>query len=236
MNKKSFIAAALVASSFALGAKADFIGYTDWTTSSAAGVNATAGGTLSLSSGTVNVSYNGEFAFTQLNNSGINYWTEPNSLSKPYTGNAIVGNTPFTTDIIALSEQDPREVNTLSFSQSVHNPIMLINSLGAGNTVSYNFNQPFILLSAGQGYWGGNSTTLTETGNSLNGTEGAGAIEFLGDVDSISWTTTGGEYWNGFTIGAETNQPSRGVPDGGASLGLLGMSVTCLLAVRRKLQ
>jgi len=212
------------------------ITYTDWTSASGGGTTAgSASGTMTLSSGTVNVSYSGELAFAQVNNGGTQYWTQPNPSSLPYTGNALVGNAPSTTDIIALQELGgPTIVDTVSFSQPVLDPIMLINSLGQGGLgVSYLFNQPFNLLGAGQGYWGGGATTLTASGNTLTGYEGAGAIEFLGEVSSISWTTEGGEYWNGLTIGATTAQ-STGVPDGGTTVGLLGMTASVLLGLRRK--
>ncbi len=153
-------------------------------------------------------------------------------------GNALVGNAPSSPDIIALSEPSGIETDTITFSKPVFDPILLINSLGTPSaTVSYAFNQPFTLLSAGQGYWGGTATSLTESGNTLTGTEGAGAIEFLGDVTSISWQTGGqygNEYWNGFTIGAETSQPVSGVPDAASTLGLLSESVAGLLGLARR--
>jgi hypothetical protein len=236
MNNKKIITLLLLAGVASTAMAGQPITYTDWTTTSGGGTTSgSASGTLTLSSGTVNISYSGELAFAQVNNTGIQYWTEPNPASLPYTGNALVGNAPATSDIVALQELGgSRIVDTINFSQAVLNPIMLINSLGQPNIgVSYDFNQPFTLLSAGQGYWGGTSTSLTASGNILTGYEGAGAIEFLGDVSSISWTTTGGEYWNGFTIGAVTQQ-TTGVPDGGTTLGLLGMSASCLLGLRRK--
>jgi hypothetical protein len=180
------------------------------------------------------VSYSGEFAFAQINGSGIQYWTEPNPSLPPYTGNSVVGNAPSSSDIIALSEPDGTETNTITFSAPILDPIMLINRLGAGSTVDYDFVQTPTLLSAGQGYWGGNASTLTLSGsNVLAGTEGAGALEFVGDVSSITWTTQGAEYWNGFTIGAVTQQ-TQGVPDGGTTLTLVSMGFGALAAFRRR--
>ncbi len=236
MNIKIIVAVSVLAGLASTARAGQPIAYTDWTSASAPGTSASASGTLTLSSGTVNVSYSGEFAFAQVNNSGGQYWTQPNSLALPYTGNAVVGNAPSTTDIIALQEQGGSSiVDTVTFSQPVLDPIMLINSLGQGGVgVSYVFNQPFTLLSAGLGYWGGNATTLTASGDTLTGYEGAGAIEFSGDVSSISWTTRNGEYWNGITVGAVTNQVTNQAPDGGTTLGLLGMSLSCLFGFKRK--
>jgi hypothetical protein len=234
MKTKNIIAISLLSGLVSTDMAANPVSYTDWTSASSPGINASASGTLALSSGTVNVNYSGEFAFAQVNNGGIQYWTQPNPLSLPYTGNAVVGNAPSTTDIIALSEQSSSEINTITFSQPVLNPIMLINSLGQpGLTVSYVFDQAPTLLSAGQGYWGGNAANLSVSANVLTGNEGAGALEFPGTVSSISWTTRSGEDWNGFTIGAVTEQ-SPGVPDCGTTLGLLGLSLSCLLGFRRK--
>jgi hypothetical protein len=234
MNKRKNLVAFSLFSAFASTVMAQPVSYTDWTSASSPGINASAGGTLSLSSGSVNVSYSGEFTFAQINDSGTQYWTQPNGSSLPYTGNAVVGNAPSSPDIIALAEPNGVEQNTITFSQPVFDPIMLINSLGPGDGgVSYVFNQPFTLLSAGQGYWGGTATSLVASGDTLTGYEGAGAIEFLGDFSTISWLTGGqygGENWNGFTIGAVTNQ----VPDGGATLGFLGLSLSCLWGFRRK--
>jgi hypothetical protein len=195
---------------------------------------------LALSSGNINVSYSGEFSVAQVNNSGTQYWTQPDApTSLPYTGNAIVGNAPSSSDIIELSEPSGLETDTITFSKPVLNPIMLINSLGQGNIgVSYVFNQSFTLLSAGAGFWGGavNGSGLIQSGNTLTGYEGTGAIDFSGEVSTISWQTggrLGNENWNGFTIGATTTQPN-GVPDGGTTLGLLGMGFSGLLALKRK--
>ena len=238
MKTKYIVALALTAG-FVSSAKAgNPVTYTDWTTASSPGLSATAGGILSLSSGTVNISYSGEFDFAQINDTGAQYWTQPNSLALPYTGNSVVGNAPSSPDIIALSEPNGVETDTITFSKPVFDPIMLINSLGQpGLGVSYVFNQSFTLLSAGQGYWGGTATSLTSSGDTLTGYEGAGAIEFSGEVSSISWQT-GGQYgsegWNGFTIGAVTSQPTGTVPDGGTTFSLLAIGFGSLLKFRGK--
>jgi VPDSG-CTERM motif len=240
MNNKKIIASLLLAGLASKVMAGEAVTYTDWTSASAPGLSASATGSMNLSSGTVNVSYSGEFAFAQVNNSGTQFWTQPDApTSLPYTGNAIVGNAPSTSDIIALSEPSGVELDTITFSKPVLNPIMLINSLGQpGLGVSYVFNQSFTLLSAGTGYWGGNAdgSSLVKSGNTLTGYEGTGAIEIPGEVSTISWYTGGqygNEYWNGFTIGAVTQQ-ATGVPDGGTTLALLGAGFSALLGLKRK--
>jgi hypothetical protein len=221
------------------------ITYVNWT-SETSGASGSVNGTL----GAVNVTYSGDVYFAQVNNSGIQYWTQPNPSSLPYTGNAVIGNAPSTTDIIALNQPGARpgaspivnDFNTLTFSQAILNPVMLINSLGQGNAnISYIFNQTPTLLSVGQGYWGGTPSALQVNGATLtlSGQEGTGAIQFLGLISSISWTTTGTEDfpsagfpsgWEGITVGADV--PS-GVPDGGATIGLLGMGMVGLASLRK---
>src|SRR5580658_10784495 len=103
MNNQKTLASLLLAGLASTAMAGDPITYTDWTSASAPGLSATASGTMSLSSGTVNVTYSGEFAFAQVNNGGIQYWTQPDApTSQPFTGNALVGNAPSTSDIIAL--------------------------------------------------------------------------------------------------------------------------------------
>jgi hypothetical protein len=234
MNAKYTLIASILAGLASSAMAGNSITYTDWTSASAPGVSATAGGTMALSSGTVDVTYDGEFTFAQINDGGTQFWTEPNPSLLPYTGNSVVGNAPSSPDIIALEEQSQTEVNTITFSTPVLDPIMLINSLGTPSSeVSYVFTQTPTLLSAGQGYWGGNATSLSLSGDTLSGAEGAGALEFQGEISSITWTISGAEFWNGFTIGAVTQQ-TQGVPDGGTTLALVGMGFGALAAFRRR--
>ena len=199
------------------------IDYTSWTSASPiVNGNGTVGGTLTTQGGPVSVSYSGNVAFSQINDSGTQFWTQPNPSLQPYTGNSVIANAPISPDIVALDETTAGP-NTITFSQAVDNPIMLINSLGQGGVnVKYNFNQSFILLGAGQGFFGGDATSLSQPDpTTLSGNEGAGAIEFLGPVSQISWTTSGGEFWNGFTLGATDVQS---VPDQFSTFsGLLGV-------------
>ena len=156
-------------------------------------------GTLATPGGTVSLSYSGDVATaTQVNNTGVNYFTGWTSV---YT-NSVVANLPTSPDIITLSEFYSATPNTLSFSSPVVNPILDIVSLGSpGTQVTYNFSATPTILSQGPAYFGGCSTCLSVSGNSLSGTEGSGVVEFLGTYSSLSWTTAGGEYWNGFNVG-----------------------------------
>lgn len=199
------------------------ISYVDWT-SATAGYPGSAGGTML--GGTVNVSYSGEVEFAQTSG-GSYYWTEGSPA--PYTGNAVIGNTPDTSDIIALTGQG-QILNTLTFDKPVANPVMLLISLGQPNLpVIYAFNQSFTFLSSGVGYYGGSSGALYQSGNAVIGYEGHGAIQFNGTFNSISWYAIGDENWHGFTVGAA----SATVPDVMSTFGALLCGLTSLGFIRR---
>lgn len=190
-----------------------------------------ASGSMIISGNTVSISYVGDVTTaTQVGTGGINYYV-PASV---YT-NSQVANVPSNNNLVALSELYTGG-NTLTFSSPLLNPILDIVSLGQGaRPVTYNFDATPMILSQGSAYWGGCATCLTVTGNSLKGTEGSGVIEFLGSYSSLSWTTTGGEYWNGFTIGVQGlgTGPSSGTPEP-ATFGLFGVAAAIALGIARK--
>lgn len=186
--------------------------YVNWTTDvlSTTTTAGSASGSLTLGSDLIHVSYTGDVASaTQVGSGGINYYVPPTV----YT-NAQVANVPSNNNVITL-DQDPAYTNVLTFSSALLNPILDIVSLGApGVRVTYTFNATPTILSQGTAYWGGCSTCLSVTGNSLTGTEGSGVIEFTGSYTSLTWTTTGGEYWNGFTVGVQgLGSPVSRVPE-----------------------
>jgi len=192
-------------------AHASTIYYAHWTASN--GSSATDGsavGTIATAQGNVTVNYTGDVApWTQINNVGNDYYS---AWPGVYT-NATVSNLPGTVDIIALS-QTHVYTNTLTFSSPVLNPILDIVSLGApGNLVSYLFDATPTILSQGGAAYGGCAICLWVNGNTLTGDEGDGVIQFTGTFSQLSWTTTGGEPWNGFTVGVAGARVSTGAVD-----------------------
>jgi hypothetical protein len=205
--------------------------YVNWTaaTMSNGSTSGSATGTITAGSQTINVSYTGDVPGAQTNGSGQNYYLPASTFE-----NSTVANAPTSPDIIQLAEGYPY-TDTLTFSSAIVNPIIDIVSLGApGNTVSYNFNAAPTILGQGTDDWNGCNTCLTVSGNTLSGTEGSGVIQFDGTITSISWTATGGEYWNGITVGEVAAAPTP-TPEPGSILllgtGLMGLA----LLVRRKI-
>lgn len=204
-------------------ASASLITWTDWT-SATTGASGSASGTI----GSVNVGYTGDVTFAQLG-AGIDYWTE--GASHPYTASAVVDNAPTPAELIALSLAGV--TNTITFSQAVVNPIFAIVSQGqAGVPVTYDFDQPFTVLSEGLGYWGDGTYTLG-AGDTLIGRELHAAIQFIGTVNSISWVAEDSEYWHGFTVGLAQTAGPRDVPEPGSAL-LLGLGLLGLFVNRRR--
>ncbi|MDZ8054345.1 MAG: PEP-CTERM sorting domain-containing protein [Aulosira sp. ZfuVER01] len=216
LAKKLAIATTSVALSVAAvsakPASAASIAWTDWTSATPGNPGLAQGTITPAGESPISVTYNGEVNFAQTSG-GTNYWNP----STPYIS-ATVPNAPPASDIIALNGGNST-VNTISFSKAVLNPVMAIVSLGeAGVPVQYNFDTPFNILSVGAGYWG-NGTLAKLAGNVLEGVEGHGVIQFLGNVSSISWTTPKPEYWHGFTVGVEKSVPEP-LTIGGSAIAL----------------
>ncbi|MFT3683747.1 MAG: hypothetical protein QM783_02275 [Phycisphaerales bacterium] len=198
---------------------ADVVTWADWTAGGPSGPASFATGNI----GGIGLSYTGEIDFTQTNNAGTDYWRDNTSTPFPAYTSGSVSNVPSTVDLVAIAGNG-QSLNTISFSSPVTNPYMAIVSLGQTSIgTTYYFSAGFNIISVGQGYWG--NGTLTNAGgpnvnggDTLVGFEGHGIIQFIGTFNSISWTTSSGEHWNGFTFGVPT-------PGAAALLGLGGMAV-----------
>ncbi|GAB6051975.1 hypothetical protein JCM17960_07950 [Magnetospira thiophila] len=167
-------------------AKAAVISWTDWTTLGS--------GTLSQDGMTVGVSYSGASG-TGIS-SDARRWRET-SIPGAYTGSSVIDNAPIDSVTLVYSGW-----NTVTFSRAVLDPVMTFFSLGNyGTSLNLSFSQDYDFLSTGGGNWG--YGTLAQTaGNVLFGREGNGAIQFLGEVTSISWYADRTESYYGFNVGA----------------------------------
>ncbi|MDQ8153559.1 MAG: thrombospondin type 3 repeat-containing protein [Gemmatimonadota bacterium] len=184
----------------------NFYYYVDWTSANPAG--GTASGTISLPGGkTIGVDFsvrnpNGTPAsmLGAQTGCGTAFWTANNSA--PYKSASVL-NGPPACDLVQLSGGSS-STYTMTFSEPIKDPILPVLSLGSGgNAAYYDFDQPFQIVSTGQGYFG-NGTFRADPGEVLYGAEGHGTIRFIGTFSSISWTVPHQEVWHGVTLGIRT--------------------------------
>ncbi len=207
---------------------------TDWTSYSL-GTTGSASGTL----GGINVSFSGDVADFQPNHGTV-------------FNNAVYGGQTVYTPSLGVSDAigtwgTPGVTNTITFSSAVVNPILWINSLGRGGgwptsyIQTWTFDSAFSLLSS----WyvpvaeGANPYQMTQSGNSLIGQEGHGAIQFTGTYTSISWTSNTFEQSAYFQVGYDTanggGPAPASVPEQ-ASLALVPIALGFLLLAQSGLR
>jgi hypothetical protein len=206
-------------------ASADTVYWTDWTNTGTSMV----GGTLTIGSQVVIVTYSGAYGFAQTSG-GENFWNP----SAPYVGSQV-SNAPPASDIIALGLGGAVAggTATITFSQPVEDPLLALVSWN-GNTVD--FGVPIQILSYGAGYWGSGIPVLNAGGTGFYGNgEVHGVIELPGTYSSITFTHDS-EWWHGFTVGAfDLGQPQTSVPEP-ATIALLGIGLIGLASLKRGLK
>jgi hypothetical protein len=201
-------------------ASANTIDWVTWNPTTFTIGNPSGGAESGTTTSGVTVSYSGELDYFY---SGYPTYSPSSTFSGGTVGNAPPGG------IIQLVGGH-NGVNTITFSQAVVDPVMAIWSLGqGGGPASFVFtsSEPFSIQSGGPSLeYGGGS--ITQSGNTVNGTEGNGTIQFTGTYTQLSWTNPEAEYWYGFTAGITGVAPTA-TPEPATymslllGLGLLGL-------------
>jgi hypothetical protein len=207
-------------------AQADTIGWTTWT-SATSGSPGSATGTI----GSLTVTYSGQ-------TSGLLHNYPSWGPTSTFTG-GVVGNPPPAANNSVQLQGGVSYTETITFSSVVADPIFAVWSLGAP-TVPASFiftaSEPFTVQGGGpSNEFGG--TPLFISGESVEGNEGNGIIQFNGNFTSITFTTPQYENYYAFTIGEDqtlTDQLPSPVPEP-ATFSLFGLGLAALPLVRRSL-
>jgi len=148
-----------------------------------------------------------------------------------FADGVVVNNAPVRADGIIQLVGGNANVNTVTFSKPVVNPVMAIWSLGAGgNQAQFDFMNATPVLVAGgpSAEYGGGSITIS--GNDVLGAEGNGTVRFIGTFTSLSWTNPVAENWYGFDVGiAGVGGGGSGVPEP-STLALFSIALVPLAA------
>lgn len=174
--------------------------------------NGTTGSITMPDTSTVGVTLSGEIlgdygasAFGTTDNS---YWAGYNYNGTTYISENVP-DLPTNSDRIGVGGYAIPSQN-LTFSSPVSNIVMNIWSLGddQGNLGTWAFDQPFVILSQNTGQYPFEPFALQPApGNTLNGHEGLGTIQFTGTFSSLSWTVVNPEVYAVWNIGVTSAAP-----------------------------
>ena len=203
----------------AASAEAAPIDWNTWTSSTA--------GSISTTGGPVGVSFAGE----------------PISLQTPYPSytptstfadGTIVNNAPVAANGIVQLFGGNTNLNTVTFSAAVVNPVMAIWSLGQGGiNAQFAFTNATPIFVSGGPSAEYSGMPISVVGNTVFGSEGNGTVQFLGTYTSISWTNPVYENWYGFDVGIASVANPVPEPETYAMM-LAGLGVVGFMARRRR--
>lgn len=145
---------------------------------------------------------------------------------------SVVDNGPAQSGGIIQLYGGTANVNTLTFSTAIINPVFAIWSLGnPGSSASFDFigATPVFVAGGPNAEYGGSSISIS--GNSVSGKEGNGTVMFVGTYSSLSWTNPTYEGWYGFNVGMTAAVPE---PETYALM-LAGLAAVGFVARRRRM-
>jgi len=184
---------------------AGVIDWTVWTGGTIGYPNGTASGHTAVQN--IGISYTGEVQGALVASNPYGYFS---SYPTTYPAAYAPPDDSLIIQIVIGTLPGAPQLNTITFSNPVDNPLMAIVSMGApGLPVYYYFpNQDFTVLSSGPGWWAGPEVLVRDAAYLLKGEEGNGLIQFTGTgITSISWYSSPSENWHAFTIGVPFGVP-----------------------------
>jgi len=188
MSKTAWLGASILAT-LALSAQADPISWNTWSSDTA--------GSMTVDGSSIDVT----FSTANYHQAIANYpsWTP----SASFADGVVVDNGPVSANGIMRLVGGNTEVNTITFSQAVENPVFAIWSLGQppGYTATFEFLDATPTFVAGGPNAEYSGSAITVAGNVVSGNEGNGTVMFEGTYTSISWTNSIYENWYGFNVG-----------------------------------
>jgi len=168
--------------------------------------NGTTGSITMPDTSTVGVTLSGEvmgsYGASAFGTSDNSFWNGSNYNGTTYISSNVPSLPPNSDRIGVGGFAIPNQ--SLTFSSPVSNIVMNIWSLGddQGTLGTWVFDQPFVILSQNAGQYPTQPFALQSApGNTLNGREGVGTIQFTGTFTSLSWDVINPEVYAVWNIG-----------------------------------